>query len=89
MRSTHSIVPVLALRLGRPASTIHPRHDLARDLGMTPLDAVLVALDVEEAEDVDIDVEGLLDVRTVDELSTFLTDEVARAHGAQVRLDVA
>jgi acyl carrier protein len=89
MRSTLSIVHVLARRLGRPPSTIHPRHDLVRDLGVTAVDLVLVALDIEKVVGIDIDVEGLDAVRTVSQLERFFAAAVARASETRVCLDVA
>jgi hypothetical protein len=89
MKSARSLFHVLAHRLGRPASTIHPWHQLERDLDMTPLELVLVALEMEGIEDVDIDVRGLDRVRTVDDLSTFFIREVARARHARFDLEVA
>jgi acyl carrier protein len=79
MGPSHALVHVLAERLQRPVSTIHPWQDLVVDLDATPLDLVLVALDIENAEDAVIDVEGLEDLRTVGDLSTFVGHEVARA----------
>ncbi len=89
MRPVPNTIHLLAHRLGRPASTIHLRHDLVRDLDVTPLGRVLVALDVEQAENIDIDVGDLGDVRTVGELSAFLAAEVARGREAQVCLGAA
>jgi hypothetical protein len=83
MGPTHALVHVLAERLRRPVSTIHPWHDLAVDLDVTPLVLVLVTLDIESAEDAVIDVEGLGDLKTVGDLSTFVRRQVARARGAQ------
>jgi len=90
MQSTR-VHHVLAHHLGRPSSTIHPWQDLERDLEMTPLEVVLVALEIEAAEDVDIDIDiaGLDGVRTVRDLSTFFAREVARARCARMDLDVA
>jgi acyl carrier protein len=89
MGPTHAIVHVLAGRLRRPASTIHAWQDLALDLDATPLDLVLVTLDVESAEDARIDVEGLGDLRTVGDLSAFLAREVVRSRHTIGRRGVA
>ena len=51
------------------------------DLDATPLDLVLVTLEVESAEDAVIDVEGLGDLKTVSDLTTFVGHEVARSRG--------
>jgi hypothetical protein len=88
MPFTRSVLHVLAHHVGRPVSTIHPSQDLERDLEMTPLEVVLVALEIEGIEDVDIDITGLETVRTVRDLSTFFAREVARGH-ARIDLDVA
>jgi acyl carrier protein len=85
MTTMPSVLRVLARRLGRPACTIHLQQDLVRDLDVSPVDLVLVALDIENAEDVDIDVERLEDVRTVAELSSFFAKEVARARARRAR----
>jgi acyl carrier protein len=89
MGPTHAIVHVLAECLQRPVSTIHPWHDLAVDLDATPLDLVLVTLEIESAEDASIDVEGLGELRTVGDLSTFVRHQVARARDAQRQHDVS
>jgi len=89
MGPTHAFVHVLAERLRRPVSTIHAWHDLAVDLEVTPLDLVVVALEIESAEDAIIDVEGLSDLRTVGELATFVMRQVARSRDAQLRHDVS
>jgi hypothetical protein len=69
--------------------TIHPWHELERDLDMTPLEVVLLALEVEGIEEVDIDLTGLEIVRTVGELSAFLARQVARARRSRVNDEVA
>jgi hypothetical protein len=89
MKAARSTFHVLAHRLGRPVSTIHPWHHLERDLDMTPLEVVLVALEIEGIENVDIDVRGLERVQTVDDLATFFMREVARARHARMEREVA
>ena len=89
MGPSHALVHVLAERLRRPVSTIHPWQDLVVDLDATPLDLVLVTLEVESAEDATIDVEGLGDLRTVGDLSTFVRHQVARARNVRWRRGVA
>jgi acyl carrier protein len=90
MKSIRSVVlHVLAHHTGLPLSTIHPWQELERDLDMTPLEVVLVALEIEGAFDVDLDVEGLEHVRTVRELTAFFAQEISRARHARVELDVA
>jgi acyl carrier protein len=82
MGPTHAILHVLAERLRRPVSTIHPWQDLVVDLDATPLDLVLVALDIESAEDATFDLAGLGELRTVGDLSSFVRQQVVRARGA-------
>ncbi len=89
MKSARSTFQVLAHRLGRPVSTIHPWQQLERDLDITPLEVVLVALEIEDIEGVDIDVRGLERAHTVDDLATFFMREVARARQERVDLQVA
>jgi len=60
----------------RDAGAIRPWHRLERDLGMTPLELVLIALKVEEIEGVELPVEDLSTLRTVEELVSFLTRAV-------------
>lgn len=76
---TLSLLQVLAHHAGRKLSSIRPSHDLEADLNLTPLEVVLVALEVECAEDVNLDLEGLEEVKTVSELSAYLVRSVARA----------
>jgi len=90
MRSVRSVVLyVLAHHLGCPVAKIHPWQDLERDLDLTPLELVLVALDIEGIEDVDLHVEGLDRIRTVADLGSFFVREVEHARRAGVELDVA
>jgi hypothetical protein len=84
-----AVLTVLGHHLGRPTSTIHPWQDLEHDLEMTPLEVVLMALEVEGIEDADLDVTGLERVHTVGELVSFFTREIARARLARADLDVA
>jgi hypothetical protein len=90
MRSLrHIVVQVLALHTRRHASAIFPWQELEGDLDMTPLEVVLVALEIEDIEDVDLDVTGLDDVRTVGEAIAFFEREVPRARQARIVDDVA
>ncbi len=85
MRSLRQIVlQVLALHTRRHASSIHLRDELAEDLDMTPLELVLVALEVEGLMGVDIDVSGLDEARTVGEALSFFEKEVALARRSYV-----
>jgi hypothetical protein len=83
MRSLRQIVlQVLAIHTRRPPSSIHLGDELAEDLDMTPLELVLVALEIEGITGVDIDVSGLDEARTVGEAVSFFEREVPHArHG--------
>jgi acyl carrier protein len=75
---------VLAHQPSRDPSAIRPWHHLEHDLGMTPLELVLVVVKVEEIEGVELPVEDLSMLSTVGELVTFLTRAVLLSE--QVRL---
>jgi hypothetical protein len=90
MRSLcHIVYQVIALHTRRRASSLHPWHELEGDLDMTPLEVVLVALEIEGIEDVDLDVTGLDEIRTVGEAVAFFEREVARARRERLVDDVA
>ena len=61
----------LARYAGRPENALHPRLRLEADLDLTPLELVLLAVDIEEAVGVEIPVEGLASVETVGDLMRF------------------
>ncbi|MBX3264256.1 MAG: hypothetical protein KIS78_28155 [Labilithrix sp.] len=68
----------LALHLGIDPDEVDPSHRLDEDLGLDPLDLVLVVLRLEELGDVEFPVADLEGLRTVDDL----VDVVRRwAHG--------
>jgi acyl carrier protein len=91
MKSINAVVrESLARHLDRDASTIHASQLLEEDLDLTPLELVLVALDVEEVEDVTLPFEQLATARTVGELLAFFARAVARAkRGRAVHARVA
>jgi acyl carrier protein len=62
----------LATHLDRDPATLHPWLRLEEDLDLTPLKLVLVALDVEDLEDVNLPLERLATLRTVGDLLAFL-----------------
>jgi acyl carrier protein len=79
MKSINAIVrEALAHHLDRDASTIHPSQRLEEDLDLTPLELVLIALDMEELEDVALPFEQLATLRTVGDLFSFFARAVAR-----------
>lgn len=64
--SIHSIARnVLARHLRRDIRTIRMWHSLDRDLHLTPLELVIVALEVEEAGHVDVSLDELARIETV------------------------
>jgi acyl carrier protein len=63
---------LLARRLGTVPDRILGAHDLAHDLGVDPLDLVLVALDLEELGRDEFPIAKLETVRTVDDLSRLV-----------------
>jgi hypothetical protein len=74
----------LALHLDRPASSIHPWDRLDEDLDVTPLELVLVALDVEELAGVPIPIDDdIATVLTVGDLYVVVTAAVRRARQAR------
>jgi hypothetical protein len=76
---------LLARHLDREASTIHAGDQIERDLDLTPLELVMVAVELEELEalggtpGVELGVEGLAAVRTVGELYAYFRRAVGRA----------
>ena len=74
---TRIIRVVLAERLDRDVSKIHSWQQLGSDLDITPLELVLVALDIEEIADLRVPIEELASVRTVGELLSFFSARLA------------
>jgi acyl carrier protein len=73
MKSPEALVrAVLAEHLETDVSSIHADHHLADDLGLTPLAVVLVALDLEDVENVVLPFEQLTQVKTVSDLARFV-----------------
>jgi hypothetical protein len=90
MRSLRHIVrQVIAIHTRRAASGVRPWQELETDLDLTPLELVLVALEVEGILDVDLDVGGLDEARTVGDVIAFFEREVPRARRARLVDDVA
>jgi acyl carrier protein len=69
----------IARRAGRPASSLHADDNLEDDLDLTPLELVLIAIDIEEAAGIDIPVEGLASVKTLGQLMRFFSRALSRA----------
>jgi hypothetical protein len=83
------VLDVLAHHLGRPPATIHAWQDLERDLDMSPLEVALMAVEIERMEEVELDVKGLPDARTVGDLVRLFAREVDRARDARGDIVVA
>ena len=80
MTLTHAVVrESLAHHLHVEVGTIHPWDRLDADLDITPLELVLVALDIEDILGVEIPCEELCTVETVYELFAFFARALARA----------
>jgi acyl carrier protein len=69
-----TVQQLLARRLGAAPERILGAHELTRDLGVDPLDLVLVALDLEEIEDGEFPIAELENIRTVDDLANLVRD---------------
>jgi acyl carrier protein len=83
-RSSEEVVRLaLAAHLECDLSEIRAAHHLERDLGITRLGLVLVALDLEDLEHVSLSFDELAAVHTVADLSRFL-GEARRAGQPQV-----
>jgi hypothetical protein len=63
----------IARHTGRPASALHPCDSLEHDLDLTPLELVLIAIEIEEVAEIDIPVEGLASVETLSQLMRFFS----------------
>jgi acyl carrier protein len=72
---------MLAEHLEADVAAIHLDHDLAGDLGLTPLAVVLVVLDLEDLEGVFLPFEQLVQVKTVADLARFLAHARAERPG--------
>jgi acyl carrier protein len=66
------VLDVLAAHLEVPVSSLSPAQNLQKDLGIPPLGLVLIALDIEDIENVQLPFERLGDVKTIEDLSRFL-----------------
>ncbi|HEY3817901.1 MAG TPA: hypothetical protein VGL81_12055 [Polyangiaceae bacterium] len=79
MPSTDAIVrAVLAHHLERDPGAMYPWLRLQDDLDMTPLELVLVALEIEEIEHTQVAVDELAEAHTVGDLLTLFSRELER-----------
>jgi acyl carrier protein len=67
----------LAHHLDCDPGNIHPWQHLEADLDLTPLELIVIALEIEEAAGVDIPVEAIDAVATVGDFVAFMTHAVA------------
>jgi hypothetical protein len=80
----HSIASdVLARHIRRDIRTVRMWHSLDRDLDLTPLELVLVALEIEESGHVHVSVEELATVETVGDLFMCLSKAVVYSRDIQ------
>jgi acyl carrier protein len=89
MKSVVGTIQVIAHRTGCDVAQIHPWQRLEEDLDMTPLELVLVALEIEDIEGVEIDVSGMENVRRVGDLCRFFERRLHAARRDAPRLHVA
>jgi acyl carrier protein len=79
MPSTEAIVrAVLAHHLELDARKMYPWLRLEDDLDMTPLELVLVALEIEEIEHTQVPIDELAGAHTVGDLLAFFSRELDR-----------
>jgi len=84
MKSLTAIVQeIVARRARRETADMASSLHLQRDLHLRPLDLALVALDLEEAVDVEVPCQAMTRAGTVGELVAFLTSAVVRARTEQ------
>jgi acyl carrier protein len=80
MKAVHAVArarAVLARHSGRDSHQIRAWDRLEADLDLTPLEMVLVLVEVEEALGVELPAEGLEAVETVGDLFAFLSRSLA------------
>lgn len=75
---------LLAHHLNRHPASILASQRLGRDLDVTPLELVLIALDLEDIAGVAVPIEQLGQVDTVGELMSFLEATVTHQRRARV-----
>jgi acyl carrier protein len=84
---THQLIRRTIIRhTGLPASGLHARLRLDADLDLTPLELVLIALEIEEAVGMAISVDGLESVDTVADLMRYFRRALSAArHSGSLR----
>jgi acyl carrier protein len=77
---------LLAHHLKREPASIKASQHLGRDLDVTPLELVLIALDLEDIEGVAVPIEQLGELETVGDLVNFLGVTVAEQRKGRLRV---
>jgi len=75
----HTTSALLARRAGRAVADLRSWHHLERDLDITPLDLVLIAVELEEIEDLELQVDGLELAVTVGDALGFFSRSIRLA----------
>jgi acyl carrier protein len=70
---------LIARHAGWSPSAIRPWHRLESDLDLTPLELVLITIDLEELLGTEIPLDGLSALETVGELERFFAHAARRA----------
>lgn len=84
-----TVYALLAHHAGCAPGAIHAWQHLETDLDLTPLELVLMTVELEEAEEVEVKVEELAHVETVGQFVATLRRLVARARRAKGEQRVA
>ncbi len=84
-----TVYALLAHHVGGDVREIHAWQHLEDDLDLTPLELVLLTVELEAAEGVEVSVEDLAAVETVGQLVAALRRLVARARRAKGVMRVA
>jgi acyl carrier protein len=74
---TDIVRAAVARHLDVEPAAVRAWHRFERDLGLSPVDVILIGLDLEEIEDIELPIDRFYDLRTVAEL-TALVRAVAR-----------
>lgn len=72
MNTADRIIGILAEKVGIETTEINPDTTLAEDLGLDSLDMVEVSMTLEEKFNVDVDMEELTNMSTVENLTNYI-----------------
>ncbi len=75
---TEVVRSAVAQHLDIEPSLVRSWHRFERDLGLHPLDVILIALELEEIEEVELPIDHLDELRTVAELTVLLRSMVRK-----------